>query len=1033
MTVDTDEWLQWLAMQGEMGARVAAFDWGSTPVGPISEWPSWLRAPVGLCLASRFPSSACLGEDLRLVYNDACRDIYGPSRFADALGRPNADVWPEVISQLGDVLVAVMRTAKPYFAQDRRLYLDRAVAGEEAFFTFAYAPIVDDRGVPRGVQSIFVETTGQLLAERRLRTVARLERELAGARTPDAFAEVTVDVLSDNIADHPAGAVFQVDADGGAPRMLASFGDPLDPVLAAELVTDCASSSDFRHHRDVHALPIAGSGSDRPGHVLLVVGSPSRPWDAALRTYLDLVAGSVTAAVLAQTEVRAERGRAARAEALDAAKSAFFAGVSHELRTPLALIAAPVEELLTDPGLAPEARRNLILVQTNADRLSRLVEAMLDFSRLEAGRVVPNLQLVELPAVLADLGAAFQPVMERAGLEFDLELAATCRPALVDRDFLERIILNLLSNAAKFTGSGSVLLRLVEDGDAYEVSVTDTGPGIALSDQDRVFSRFERLAAAPGAKPVQGAGIGLAMVRELTALLGGSVSLLSEPAQGSTFIVRLPFEPSLSVRVPGQSITPRRAASFLAEFDAWTPSGSDADPSRPLLLVVEDDAQLAGFLAGALADAYRVRVARDGAAGLAALRQEAHDLVLSDVSMPGMDGLGLIAEIRVDPGLRDIPVVLLTARVGEDSTAVGLAAGADDYIAKPFGMTDLRARLAANLERARERNQDATWRQAVLATIPDGVLIFDAEGLVLEANQALQDLLGFRFGEGPVRPPYPWWPTAQEDAAELQRIAAAHDGARDGVTGVHEFCFRTHDRRPVWVRVMDAPIRREGHGPSATLRVVRDISRERAAQRRRVAAAEISADFSTANDLESLLAVAETGFEILFDGGSTVQVSVGTQRMLFSGGMTVTAESLPDQVRDGLAAESEADLSGARPGILLVPHSTEWGCRAWVQFPQPRAIGVDEIIVADLLAQAFALAVDRVLLAQQAEHRELNLQQAVESHRLVGQAIGILVERHRLSPSAAFGRLRTASQNRNLKLREVARRVVETGLEPDEA
>ncbi|MCW5953541.1 MAG: ANTAR domain-containing protein, partial [Propionibacteriaceae bacterium] len=287
--------------------------------------------------------------------------------------------------------------------------------------------------------------------------------------------------------------------------------------------------------------------------------------------------------------------------------------------------------------------------------------------------------------------------------------------------------------------------------------------------------------------------------------------------------------------------------------------------------------------------------------------------------------------------------------------------------------------------------------------------------------------------DGPFLPPYPWWPTAEEDVVALAAAEGALEQLRDGYGIAGEYRLYRRDRRPLWVWSAGGRIDRREAGLTAAVQTFRGIDREKAAQERRLAAAQVSADFSSANDLETVLAVAEHGFSLLFDGGTSVQLSLGGRRLLLHMGALVTLEELPDPVRLGLGGRPNADAASKRPGILLVPPSAEADCRAWIQFAQPRRIGPDEMIVADLLAQAFALAVDRVLAAEHAADREHNLEHAVESHQLIGQAVGILIERHRLAPNVAFQRLKASSHNRNLKLREVARRVIESGLEPDEA
>ena len=202
------------------------------------------------------------------------------------------------------------------------------------------------------------------------------------------------------------------------------------------------------------------------------------------------------------------------------------------------------------------------------------------------------------------------------------------------------------------------------------------------------------------------------------------------------------------------------------------------------------------------------------------------------------------------------------------------------------------------------------------------------------------------------------------------------------------------------------------------------------ARRRRSAAAQVSRDFAVVEDLDTLLAVADNGFALLFDGESTIQLDVGDDARYISAGDQVEREQLSAGVLTGLGGQPSPDAVSLRPGILLVPQSSGVACRAWIQFPEPRRITAEEMIVADLLAQAFALAVDRVIALDQAARREDRLRDAIEGQKLIGQAVGILVERHRILPDEAFDRLRAASQRRNLKLREIARRMIETGEEP---
>jgi PAS domain S-box-containing protein len=331
-----------------------------------------------------------------------------------------------------------------------------------------------------------------------------------------------------------------------------------------------------------------------------------------------------------------------------------------------------------------------------------------------------------------------------------------------------------------------------------------------------------------------------------------------------------------------------------------------------------------------------------------------------------------------------------------------------------------------------ERSTDAGWRRAVMHALRDPLIILDTDGAVIEFNQAFTDLFGYELSEGPYRSPFPWWPTADEDPDSLAIIQSLHEEGLNRSDFDSEVILYTSDRRRIWVHTSGASVDLPFSHMSARIRVLRDITRDKQAQQRRAAAARISAYFAAADDLETLLAVAEHGFERLFDGRSTIRIELD-DTYLFSDGQRLTGVDLTAGVAKGLGGSPSPDSVSYRPGILLVPQTSTIGARAWVQFPRPRRISTEEMIAADLLAQAFGLAVDREIERQRSADKQANLEAAIDSHRLVGQAVGILVERHRILAIEAFDRLKQASQNRNLKLRDVATRVIETGAEPEDA
>jgi signal transduction histidine kinase len=414
---------------------------------------------------------------------------------------------------------------------------------------------------------------------------------------------------------------------------------------------------------------------------------------------------------------------------LDAAKTAFFGNVSHELRTPLTLMLGPLEDALVDreAPLADPQRARLSLVHDNALRLLNLVNALLDFSRLEAGRLRPRFAPVDLASVTVELAAMFSSAVEHAGLRFVVDCPPQSGPVYVDRDLWEKIVPNLVSNAFKFTMAGAITVRLREEPAHVVLEVMDTGIGIPEGELPRIFERFHRVAGAVG-RTHEGTGIGLALVRELVELHGGRVTVTSGVGSGTTFRVEIPrghaHLPADAVSQTSHGSSPRRESNAHAtEAGRWqarsqghlqehsldgreppraAAAGATNGP-RPSVLVVDDNPDLRAYTASLLAPDYEVTTASDGAAALAAVRERRPDIVVSDVMMPRLDGVGLVRELRANPGTAMVPIILVSARAGEDSTIAGIDAGSDDYITKPFSARELLARVRTHVELARVR------------------------------------------------------------------------------------------------------------------------------------------------------------------------------------------------------------------------------------------------------------------------------------------------------------------------------------------
>jgi PAS domain S-box-containing protein len=771
---------------GEMGARMRAFDWAATSLGPLERWPQSLRSAVSILLPSRAQIVLFWGPDLIALYNDAYRPTFG-AKHPWALGQPARECWREVWDVLRPLFEGVMRTGEAFWAQDHLFYLERHGYPEETYFDVSYDPVRDETGAVGGVFCIVSETTGRVLGERRLRTLRELGVETV-AKSDDEVCAQAATVLAQNPADIPFALFFVLDESGrtarlvervGVGRDLVTVDDAIDltsPSAAATIVADVirtgkvgeASPDAFvsamvgvASSERLLALPL-WSGT-QPVGVLVAGVSRHLALGGHYRDFFDLVAGRVSTALGTVRAYAEERRRAEALAELDRAKTAFFNNVSHEFRTPLTLLLGPLDDLLRAPAgaLAPDERHHVDVAHRNALRLLKLVNNLLDFSRLEAGRTQAEYEPLDLCAYTADLASAFRSLVERAGLRFVVDCPGGGGEAFADRGMWEKIVFNLLSNAFKYTLEGEIRVTVRRRDAHVELTVADTGTGIAAAELPHLFERFHRIENMR-ARTQEGTGIGLALVAELVKRHGGTIDVESRLHRGTSFIVSIPTGAS---HLPPDRIGARRtpvspevgALPYVEEARRWliddivgpadteTSSGPASESSRPRVLLADDNADMREYLRRLLSAHWSVEVVGDGAAALDAARARPPDLVLTDVMMPGLSGFELLRALRADPQTATIPVLLLSARAGEESRVEGLDAGADDYLVKPFSARELVARVNAHLELAAARRRFAIEREterakleAVLRQMPAGVIIVDAldDRLVLTNDEA---------------------------------------------------------------------------------------------------------------------------------------------------------------------------------------------------------------------------------------------------------------------------------------------------------
>jgi PAS domain S-box-containing protein len=867
-----------------MAEMIAGVDWSSTPLGSAEAWPLELRTTLNLVLASRFPMVFWWGPDLTQFYNDAYLPIIG-GKHPTALGQRAQDCWAEIWDVIGPQIAGVYDGGPATWSEDVLLDINRHGFVGESYFTWSYSPLPYAEA-PNGVGGVLCtvqETTDKVIGERRILLLRDLAAHGTEAKSAEEECRVAAATLARYAKSVPFSLIYLIDESGTAARLAACSG--IDPSEArAEILTDELEPKAgapiplgaLRHI--LSRLPVgpwpeppreavvvsSQSGMGREAAGLLVAGvNPRERFDERYGSFYELIASQVAAAISSARAYESERRRAEALAEVDRAKTEFFSNVSHEFRTPLTLMLGPLARLLSeaDPGQAPL----LETAHRNALRLLKLVNTLLEFSRLEAGRNEAVFVETDLAKLTADLASLFRSAIETLGLRFVVDVDLE-RPVFVDRSMWEMIVLNLLSNALKFTHMGQIGLSLRADGAFVELTVADTGIGIPAGDLPYVFERFRRVRGAK-ARSHEGTGIGLALVDQLARLHGGSIAVASEEGSGSTFTVRIPLgsehldAASLS-RVARSTSYASVVDQYLADVDSTivradarlAPAEGGAKPARVLL--VDDNGDLRDYVARILAPHHDVVAARNGVEALEALRRQHFDLILSDAMMPEMDGFELVRAVRSDPAWETIPFIMLSARAGESAAVEGLTRGADDYLVKPFSSEELLARVFAQLNAASVRERATRELRAneerfrmLAASMPHIVLEGSLEHGVTFLSEAYSTYTGLAAETGHGRG---WLAVVHPDDAP-GAIAKWELAVRNGDAFEGEFRLRRNDGVYRWHLGRALAQRDLGDGKLRWTGTITDIHDMRRSAQERAFLSEASRILAQSLDLETTL------------------------------------------------------------------------------------------------------------------------------------------------------------------------------------
>jgi PAS domain S-box-containing protein len=773
---------------GEMGERIRNFDWSKTPLGDPENWEQSLKICVRIMLSSSQPIWIGWGKDLSKLYNDPYISIVG-GKHPRALGQPVSVVWKDIWTDIEPMLKTVMDKDEGTYMESQLLIMERNGYPEETYYTFSYSPIPGDNGVTNGVFCANTDDTSRVINERALDTLRNLGKiSYKGKDVREVYTK-TAEVLAENNKDFPFAFFYEIN--GNEAKAVAWEGersgyDPFPQIIdinrpdnktknvcKAIATNQPVLVSNNKRFQDMPKgfwdiapaqrlhIPLCFSNNKCPNAVLNIGLNPYRKYDTVYQTFIELLTDQIVLEMNNMHAMEEERKRAEALEEIDKAKTIFFNNISHEFRTPLTLMLGPLEELMRQPETEISAQ-HLARIETahrNAIRLLKLVNTLLDFSRIESGRQQAQFTEVDIAGFTKSLASSFDSIIEKAGMQLIINTKPVQEPVYVDKQMWEKIVFNLLSNAFKYTLEGSISVNLFPEKDRVILEVVDTGIGIPETELAKIFERFHRV-KGPGGRSYEGTGIGLSLIKELVSLHKGTIEVKSKEGRGSSFIVTIPSGKEHLPVAQLTSITQNmeetisklyteEAAVLLQpaarnETEPFSSNGKSYS-NLPAVLVVDDNADMREYITALLIKNFHVITAGNGLEALEKIKQRQPDLILSDIMMPVMDGNELIKEIKQNRQTARIPVILLSARAGEEAKIEGYDVGADDYLVKPFSAKELLARVRAQIKMVQLRNEQEGNVRNLFMKAPAMICVFRGPQHVYElANERFMEIIGHR-------------------------------------------------------------------------------------------------------------------------------------------------------------------------------------------------------------------------------------------------------------------------------------------------